>query len=427
MTADHDTESDLEDGERTPGETPFEPFLAADAPPIVDRLGRRTTDGIRRSEFTFRLRPQTDDDATTVYAALAEPDRPGPHPGVLVFHGGKQTAQVRKAEGWAKRGYVALAPTLPGIASPEEATHSRGPWTDLEYGSGRFVADPSPTESVVFDAVVAALQSFSLLDANEAVDSNQIGLAGISWGGYTATMLAGLLGERVAAVVSLFGAGYFDEGSTMGTALSELPEPERRRWLRTLDAGRHAARITAPFFQVCATNDAHFYPPSVQRTLDAMPHQERVNQVYAPNDDHDADVPGGFTGFDGEDWIAMAPRFFDYHLRDRGDPFPVAKTVEAVREGDGGLRVRFRATGPVPFVRQGVHYSDAAVDWPERTWLSASARPTVGERYEATVTATDLPDGVNRIDWFATVTDSRPVTVTSRIDRVDVAEAERTE
>ena len=56
---------------------------------------------------------------------------------MLVLHGGGGHAEEAKAIGWAGRGYVALAPDLPGIGSPDKL-QSLGPFRREKYGAGHY-------------------------------------------------------------------------------------------------------------------------------------------------------------------------------------------------------------------------------------------------------------------------------------------------
>jgi dienelactone hydrolase len=120
---------------------------------------------------------------------------------MLVFHGGGGSAEVDKAIAWAQRGYIAVAPDLPGIADPKKLTNTTGWWKSLKYGEGRYMAKPDASGSVLFDAVLSGIQSLHLLRAQPDVDLSHIGVVGVSWGGYMTTMGAGF---------AVFGCGYYE-------------------------------------------------------------------------------------------------------------------------------------------------------------------------------------------------------------------------
>jgi dienelactone hydrolase len=127
---------------------------------------------------------------------------------------------------------------------------TKGKWSSLKYGEGRWVAEPDASASVIFDAVLAAMKSLYLLRAQPDVDTARIGVVGVSWGGYMTTMVCGLAGDQVRAGFGLYGCGFFDRGSAQKiepydpklprNSLTRLPKEERERWLKYLDAGRRA-------------------------------------------------------------------------------------------------------------------------------------------------------------------------------------------
>ena len=221
----------------------FQPWLGAEAPPIVREISTETVDGVVVRRITYRSMTVAGE-AQDVFAILARPAGEGTFPAVLWLHGGYGCAQAPQAIRYAKAGYVAISPDLPGIGDPKLCVHSTGPWK-LRFPKLAWTVQPDPTANETFDAVVSALGAFDLLAAQPGVDRERIGISGISMGGYTATMISGLLGQRVRVAYSKFGCGFYDRGSTWMKGLAELPDWQREGWLRHFDAGRRAAGITA--------------------------------------------------------------------------------------------------------------------------------------------------------------------------------------
>ena len=93
----------------------------------------------------FRIR-----DKNEAYAVIAGPKTPGRHPGILLLHGSGGSAEEEKAMAWAQRGYVAVAPEMPGLYSP--LTHGDLPMTK-GYADGRYTMKPDTTNSVIFDGM----------------------------------------------------------------------------------------------------------------------------------------------------------------------------------------------------------------------------------------------------------------------------------
>lgn len=396
---------------------PFRPYLDGKAPEILRELPGPDVppEGVTVRRVVFRGR-----DESEIFAVIVTPKTPGKHPGMLVLHGGGGEAEEEKAIAWAQRGYIAVAPDLPGIGDPAKMTNTKGRWSTMKYGEGRYTVAPDANASVLVDAVLSAMKSLDLLQSLPEVDPARVGVVGISWGGYMTTMVCGLAGDRVKAGFAVFGCGFYELTSQEPT-LAKLPAEERTRWLKHLDAGRRAPGIKAAFFTAGAANDFFFWPRAVQATLDVIPGEK--NHLFAPNANHKVPLPGGTvfpfkkpaspfkpTPFQpyptpsgsSANWLAMEVPFFDYYLKAKGAPLPkvvLDKTVDA-------STARFKVTATTPITKATVYWSAQSSDWTKRQWIAISADKTADESYEAKLPA-------EAADWFAVVSDARPVTVSS--------------
>ena len=424
---------------------PLLPYLDGKAPEIIREITNSIIppEGVVLRQVVFRSR-----DNSEIFAAIATPKAPGKYPGILVLHGGGGSAETEKAISWAQRGFVAVAPDLPGIAEPKKLTETKGSFSSLKYGEGRWVANPDAGESVIFDAVLSAMKSLYLLRTRPEVDTNRIGVVGVSWGGYMTTMVCGLAGDQVKAGMALYGCGFFDLGSQSGpgagdpklprTSLARLSPEERGRWLECLDAGRRAPHMKAAYFLAAASNDFFGWPRAAQATLDAIPCEK--NHLFAPNANHRMPVPGGSTydinpstnstaadknfvptafqslptpqGTKGN-WISLEVPYFDYYLKGIGSPFPRV----SVEKTEDPLLVRFRVSAPHPLIKTEIYWARKAPaelkadDVKNREWMALAAVKTEGETYEVKLPA-------EAAEWFALVSDDRPVTVSSDLIQI---------
>ncbi|AHF91296.1 dipeptidyl aminopeptidase [Opitutaceae bacterium TAV5] len=407
-----------------PDAAPFSDHLNQHPPRILRHIGPEADSsakplpaGVVLERFVFESRINGTI-TNEVFSVVARPETKGanPLPALLLLHGGggNATQETAPAAAWAARGYVVLTLDLPGIANPKGTPHSAGEWTRLPYGEGRWTVTPDLTASTICQGVSAALDAFALLRARPDVDPARIGVTGTSWGGYTTTMVCGLLGDQVRAGFSNYGCGFYEDTTFRGS-IFKLPAPQRERWLAQLDAGRRAPGIKTPFFIAGATNDTFFYPPAVERTLAAIT-APGLNRVHAPNAHHKLPLPGGVTGTGGA--AAMAADWFAFHLQGKGEPFPVI-TVDPFSAADAnpvsGDMLRFRVQGPAPVTAAAVWYSLPPDEggWPKREWKEIRAVAKGDGRYEAV-----LPSGIAEhagAAWFALVSDDRPVSVSSRM------------
>lgn len=420
---------------------PLLPWLDGKAPEILREIPFTAPlpGNVTVRQIVFQSR-----EASEIYAIIATPTTPGPHPGILVLHGGGGSAEIDKAIAWAQRGYVAVAPDLPGIAQPEKLRFTTGKWSALKYGEGRWTATPDAGESVLFDAVLGAMKSLYLLRAQPQTDPARVGVVGISWGGYMTTMVCGLAGDQVKAGFSLYGCGFFDLGSQSHvtvphnpklprTSLGRLTPEERERWLATLDAGRRTPGMRAAYFLAAATNDFFGWPTAAQATLDSIPGEK--NQLFAPNANHKIPVSGGDIS-DSEvpdpdfvptpfqpyptpqgkkaNWLSMEVPYFDYHLKGIGSPFP---QVTVLPSPDATPSARFQVTSAHPLTQVEIYWArsipqtPAADDIKQRQWIAAPATLLANGTYQAM-----LPPEAGT--WFALVSDDRPVTASSALIHV---------
>lgn len=393
---------------------PFLPYLSSKPPAIVSKLDDESLGTVHLKQIVFRSRviqTRRGPQPSNVFALIASPLAPGKYPGLLILHGGRGKAEKEKAIAWAARGYVVVAPDLPGIADPELVPHSSGPWKG-DFTSKYITANPDVTTSPIFDGVLAAVQALELLRSQPNVIADRIGVVGISWGGYVATMVSGMAGKAVRATFSVYGSGFYDRGSAWQERLARLPKDEAAKWLKYLDAGRRAEGIAGNYFVAAATNHEYYWPPAVMATLAEI--RSPRNQLFAPNAVDSISLPGGSveTEFPSS-WLRMEETYFAFHLQGRGSPFPMVEIEKAARRDNETVRVHFSVAGPP--VRATAYYSLNDKPWVAREWVKAPVIANGNGRYEAVVPAAAAAQGAS---WLALASDARPVTVSSLIATV---------
>lgn len=393
---------------------PFAKYLDSKAPEVIKLINQKDSIGVRIKEVIFRLK-----DSTEVYAVIASPKSNGKYPGMLVLHGGGGQAEKDKAISWAQRGYVAVAPDLPGVAEPKKLTFTKGRWNKLAYGAERYVANPDVSASVIFDAVLSAMKALYLLRSQPNVNKENIGVVGISWGGYMTTMVCGLAGKKVKAGFSVFGCGFYEQTSQCN-ALQKMPIAEREQWLQYLDAGKRAKNIKSAFFIAGAANDFFFYPKAVQMTLDSI--NSDKNHVYAPNVSHKISLPGGsfedslnrekfiptphqpYPKPNGNkaNWLAMEVPFMEYYLKKKGLPFPVVQVSKIKDSKSAEIFIK----SPTLITNVVVYWSNQCSEVKTCEWKLLETTQIKQNKYQV-----ELP--AEAVQWFVIATDTRPVSVSS--------------
>lgn len=395
---------------------PFVDYLDSKPPEILRTISQKDSVGVIIEEIAFKLF-----DSSEVYAVIAVPKTKGKYPGMLILHGGGGQAEKDKAISWAQRGYVAVAPDLPGIGEPKKLNFTKGRWNKMAYGAERYVANPDVKASVIFDAVISSMKALYLLRSQTNVDKNNIGVLGISWGGYMTTMVCGLAGKQVKAGFSIFGCGFYEQTSQLNM-LQKMPSNEREQWLKYLDAGSRIKNITASFFIAAATNDFFFYPKAVQKTFDSI--KSEKNLVYAPNVSHKIPLPGGSfedslnsekfipTAFqlyptpkgNKANWVSMEVPFMEYYLKKKGNPFPVVKVIKSKEE----KAVEINIESKLKISDVIVYWSTQCAEVKNCEWKLLQTNKIASNKYQF-----DLPKGTSQ--WFVIASDERPVSVSSSL------------
>lgn len=206
---------------------------------------------------------------TKVFAWLGLPREttPAPVPGIVLVHGGGGTAFRGWVEQWNKRGFAAISIAVEGqtdgeIPDPgEENGHwqrheAGGPRRDGIYGdSGRPLDD-----QWMYHAVAATVLARSLLGSLPGVESDKIGLMGVSWGGVIASIVAGL-DPRFAFVMPVYGCGHLADGGGRYERALAGNELYRTVW----DPFLYLGRAAMPMLWMTWPEDQHFSLLSVDK------------------------------------------------------------------------------------------------------------------------------------------------------------------
>lgn len=299
------------------------------------------------------------------------------------------------------------------LRNTKNTPFTRGPWDNFTYGQNRFIVTPDITASTIFDGVLASVQGLYLLHAQPDVIREKVGIVGISWGGYLTTMVSGLANSMVTASYSVFGSGFYDATSVFVKELNKMLPEDRSLWLKYLDAGRRARSIHTPFFIAAATNDNWFYPMAVKNTLQYI--AGPVNHVFSPNVSHKINLPGGTENkrADTPGWTEMEEFYFDYYLKGKGRAFPKIKTLQVEKSNENKLLIRFKVESSNSIQLAQVSFSPVGEYWTKRNWQTVAAKNVEKDWYIAEVDVKALKNVP--IEFFATVSDDRPVSVSSNM------------
>ena len=135
-----------------------------------------------------------------------------PVPGIVLVHGGGGTAFSDWVKMWNDKGYAAIAIDTEGripTATASLNSNSNVSFVSIKHhgpnNTGYSDYAKPVNEQFLYHAIAGTIVANSFLSSFEQVDSNKIGLTGISWGGVIATNAAAY-DDRFAFAAPVYGA-----------------------------------------------------------------------------------------------------------------------------------------------------------------------------------------------------------------------------
>lgn len=163
---------------------------------------------------------------TKVFAYIGYPETTKKAPAVVLAHGGGGVAFLPWVKMWNERGYVAIAMSNTGdfpkeinAGSKECPTHKE-PWqhglhgvfceegyTDIFENDDMKNVDKPHEQQWMYHAIASIIAANNILRDDSRVDSDKIGVCGISWGGVMTSLAIGY-DSRFAFAIPIYGSGY---------------------------------------------------------------------------------------------------------------------------------------------------------------------------------------------------------------------------
>ena len=223
-------------------------------------LEKTVEDGVvfETIEFTSRV---ADGKPERVQGILAYPDGGRKLPAVFWSMGGMAAANKTFPRIFAKKGYACLAITLPHALR----------------NSFRIPFDAAHPETANMTLLARdQLRGITVLSQRPEVDPERIAVAGASYGGVFATLIAGV-DPRVKAGMSFFGGGNHALGTNLPQMTGMKTLEDIAVWNRTFDGAFRLKKRAIPFMWGVAFNDNWFSFPAVAQTfMDAAGMDKRV-------------------------------------------------------------------------------------------------------------------------------------------------------
>lgn len=277
-------------------------------------------------------------------------------PAIVLVHGGLGTAYPEWVRMWVRRGYAAVCVDTCGalpIKGPD------GKWMANPEGGPRGWgrvdrADDPVRDQWVYHAVAAVIRSHSFLRSLPNVDDRNVGVTGISWGGFLACIIAAV-DPRFAYAVHVYGCGFNYERP--GWIMQNDPAL-LAKWAALWDASVFLPAAGCPMLWVDGTNDFAFSLDRVRRSAALA---SKVPHVFST---HLRMVHGhGEPGEGPREILAFA----DHFARGGRD---IVRVGEGRVEG-GRVSATFEANGRNVVRAELIWTADGAdVPWDKRLWES---------------------------------------------------------
>lgn len=302
------------------------------APPAWEKIPGRS-DGPNLRAIYFDTLPYKGR-RTKVFAWIGFPtNRTRNVPGVVLVHGGGGTAFKKWVQRWNARGFAAISIAVEGQTDERDAAakdrDNPSGWKRHRWAGPRRIgiygdSDQPLQDQWMYHAVADTILANSLLRSLPAVDPDNVGVMGISWGGVIVSTVIGI-DDRFAFAIPTYGCGNLAEAANQyGRALGNN-QVYRQVW----DPMLRMHRVRVPTLWFSWPGDKHF-------PLDKQAACYRA----APGPHLAALVPGMRHGHRPA-WQRPESYAFAESVVHTGMPWCQQTAVEL----DGGrARIRFRCT-----------------------------------------------------------------------------------
>ena len=359
---------------RTPQSWPCEAFAAkSNQLSVVTESGTVTARYVWLEGLAYKGKPTK---FLTCYAIPKAADGRSV-PAMVCVHGGNGTAYREWVELWAKRGYAAIAMDTCG-SIPVRVPGTKFDWISSGIGGPRGWGGFANVNDDIKDqwpyhAVSTVVRSHSFLRAQSGVDSERIGITGLSWGGFL-TCLSAAVDKRFKLAVPVYTCAFYDTIGSAEERRKTLGDVKWRRWLDLWDPKHYIPEIDMPIMWLSGTNDRSFPYGSLRKTFDLV--KTPLDVVIRPR------MPHGHTaGWSPKEILAYADSFFRNGLKLPKVSAPVAAGNTAVARFESGEGFMVPVTAEL-------HYTTADGKWENRLWR---CRPV---KIEGSSAIADMPSGV---------------------------------
>lgn len=262
---------------------------------ILKSYGGFELSGERKDDLSANIDPILFDSVpykgkkTKVFAYLGKPERcERKCPAVVLVHGGNGKAEDYWVKEWTDKGYVALALDINGCMYSAGCETSENPCGGPKgYGSFESL-DGDLKDSWAYHSVAGAVIARRLLSDLPCVDSEKIGIAGISWGGFVTFLACAFERGFAFACVSYTAAYIYKDAYMQKLGLNEKKMGKGFfRWKKYFDPSNYIKRIVTPVLLIRGADDTAFESKLWIKTVRLLKTKYCLSMYFSlPHDQH---------------------------------------------------------------------------------------------------------------------------------------------
>ena len=310
-------------------------------------------------------------------------------PAMVLVHGGGGTAFSKWVELWASRGYAAIAMDLGGCGPGKKRHPEGGPGQghDMKFDQ----IEKPITEQWTYHAVANVIRAHSLIRSFPEVNPEKTAITGISWGGYTTCIVAGL-DNRFKAAVPVYGCGFLRDNSVWVNIFNKMSKENSDKWVKLWDPSQYVGSAAMPMFFVNGGDDFAYPPDSHAKTYGLVKSEKNIR--FTPNLRHGH--------------IFDKPKAIEVYIDSKlNGKTPLAKISDLKVNGNS---ISAMAKSPTKLVKAELHYTTQKLPGNHKTrkWVTKPAKLVDGK-----IISEAAPKDATI--WFLTVTDERQTTVSSEV------------
>ena len=313
----------------------------------------------------------------------------GKSPAIVLVHGGGGTAFEEWLEKWNNIGFAAMSIAVEGQTDTLIVGKTKQHWQRHAYSGPARVgiyedAHKPIKEQWIYHAVSAVIRARNFLESTPQIDSDHIGLSGISWGGIITSTVIGF-DPGFDFAIPVYGCGFLDTiDNQYKRALSDN-DVYRKVW----EPANRIAKFTNPSLWLTWRDDQHFALDAQASTY----HQVGGDFAVSIKPEMEHNHPKG--------WNQSESYLFAKYIVSHGTPWVKSISTKMINQNSAQAEFQFDLNiENYKVVDTSIHYSTKLGHTHEGDWVQAPTQINLLAGSNNTYIAThhQLPNDVTR--WF---------------------------